>query len=197
MNTNFLTNSNAKIKKTAKINSVRLYEFNLPAVETCPFAKDCVSICYADKGSFKYKVVKDKYEANLQATKKDNFIGLILSELDRKRPDFIRIHSSGDFYNVKYLDKWLQIAKKRPEIVFYGYTKSVPLFKALKNIPENFRFCYSLGGKKDNLIDLEKDYHAKIFQGLNELEGENYLNSSVNDLAWINANERKIGLIYH
>jgi len=197
MNTNFLTNSNAKIKKTGKVNSVKLYEFNLPAVKTCPFALDCVKDCYADKGTFKYKVVRDKYEANLKATKQDNFIKLILSELDRKRPDFIRIHSSGDFYSIKYLNKWLQIAKKRPEIVFYGYTKSVPLFKSLKNIPENFRFCYSLGGKKDNLIDISQDYHARIFQDLDQLRANNYLNSSENDLAWINTNEKKIGLIYH
>ena len=33
---NILTNTNSKIKKTAKLNNIRLYEFNLPAIDSCP-----------------------------------------------------------------------------------------------------------------------------------------------------------------
>ena len=57
---NLLTNSNKKIKKTAKLNNVRLYEFNLPALITCPFADECKVFCYADKGSYKWIPVVNK-----------------------------------------------------------------------------------------------------------------------------------------
>ena len=41
---NLLTNTNAKIKKTGKLNGVKLYEFNLPAIDSCPFAKECKKV---------------------------------------------------------------------------------------------------------------------------------------------------------
>ena len=119
-----LTNTNSKIKKTAKLNNVRLFEFNLPAVSTCPFADTCKKICYADQGTFKYPVVQAKYHSNYELTKnKDLFIKVVQSELIKKRIEYVRIHSSGDFYNLKYLKSWLEIARNNPNIIFYGYTK--------------------------------------------------------------------------
>ncbi|MBT7928569.1 hypothetical protein HN682_01440, partial [Candidatus Peregrinibacteria bacterium] len=62
--TNYLTNTNKKIKKTGKLNNKRLFEFNLTAKKTCPQAKDCLKYCFADKGTYKYPVVKNKYDNN-------------------------------------------------------------------------------------------------------------------------------------
>ena len=66
---NLLTNTNQKIKKTGKLNGVRLYEFNLPAIDSCPFADDCKVYCYAHKGTYLYKNVQDKYNFNFELTK--------------------------------------------------------------------------------------------------------------------------------
>jgi hypothetical protein len=50
----------------------------------------------------------------------------------------VRIHESGDFYNQKYLDKWVEIAKRFPDIIFTAYTKSLHLdFTAAKKL-KNF-----------------------------------------------------------
>ena len=191
---NLLTNTNAKIKKTAKLNGVRLYEFNLPALITCPFADSCKVFCYADKGSYKYKVVVEKYAFNLELTKQpEAFQEAIQAELIKKRVEYVRIHSSGDFYSLKYLKIWVNIALNNPEVIFYGYTKSVPLFNSL-DLPSNFIFCYSTGGKKDNLIKPGAK-KAVIFNSLEELQKAGYTNCSVNDMAMIKAD--KIGLIYH
>ena len=191
---NLLTNSNKKIKKTAKLNNVRLYEFNLPALITCPFADECKVFCYADKGSYKWKPVVNKYAFNLALTKNpDEFKKQIQLQLDKKRVEYVRIHSSGDFYSLKYLKQWIKIAKNNPNIVFYGYTKSVPLFNSV-NLPPNFIFCFSTGGKKDNLIP-KGSKKAVIFNNLDELKRANYTDCSVNDMAMIKAD--KIGLIYH
>ena len=55
---NILTNTNSKIKKTAKLNNIRLYEFNLPAIDSCPFAKDCLAYCLANKEHIYIKMFK-------------------------------------------------------------------------------------------------------------------------------------------
>jgi hypothetical protein len=189
-----LTNTNSKIKKTAKLNNVRLFEFNLPAVSTCPFADTCKEICYADKGTFKYPVVQAKYHSNYELTKdKDLFIKIVQSEIIKKRIEYVRIHSSGDFYNLKYLKAWLKIARSNPNVIFYGYTKSVPLFKKV-DLPQNFIFCYSTGGKADHLIK-DTDKKAVIFNSLEELKKARYTDCSVNDMKMITTN--KVGLVLH
>ena len=189
-----LTNTNSKIKKTAKLNNVRLFEFNLPAVSTCPFADTCKEICYADKGTFKYPVVQAKYHSNYELTKdKDLFIKVVQNEIIKKRIEYVRIHSSGDFYNLKYLKSWLEIARNNPNIIFYGYTKSVPLFKKV-DLPQNFIFCFSTGGKADHLIK-DTDKKAVIFNSLEELKKARFTDCSVNDLKMITTN--KVGLVLH
>lgn len=191
---NLLTNTNAKIKKTGKLNNVKLYEFNLPAIDSCPFADECKKYCFADKGRYLMPNVQDKYNFNFELTKnKREFKKLIQSELESKKVEYLRIHSSGDFYSLKYLKTWIEIARSNPNIIFYGYTKSVPLFKHI-NAPSNFVFCFSTGGKYDNMIK-NTDKKAVIFRNIKELINAGYTDCSNDDLMMIKAN--KIGLIYH
>ena len=191
---NLLTNTNSKIKKTAKLNGVRLYEFNLPAVSTCPFADTCKDICYADKGTYKYPNVQAKYHSNYELTKNaPAFIEQIQKELIKKRVEYVRIHSSGDFYSMKYLKTWLEIARNFPNIIFYGYTKSVSLLQSLE-LPVNFIFCFSIGGKLDHKIKLG-ERRAVIFNSKEELQKARFIDCSVNDLKMITTN--RVGLIKH
>ena len=54
---NLLT-QNAKMKKTSKENKAKIFNFSIPAYKTrsgkvtCPFAKECVKYCYAQKGNY-------------------------------------------------------------------------------------------------------------------------------------------------
>lgn len=190
---NLLTNTNQKIKKTGKLNSTRLYEFNLPAVITCPFAGSCKSICYADKGTYLYSNVKKKYQFNFELTKQTDFIQLIQKELELKRVEAVRIHSSGDFYSLNYLKKWIKIAQQNPNVLFYGYTKSVPLFKNV-TLPSNFIFCFSDGGTHDKMIK-ETDRRAVIFDTLEAMTEQGFIDCSENDL--LMTKTYKIGLLKH
>ena len=191
---NLLTNTNAKIKKTGKLNGVKLYEFNLPAIDSCPFADECKKYCFADKGRYLMPNVQDKYYFNFELTKnKREFKKLIQSELESKKVEYLRIHSSGDFYSLKYLKTWVEIARSNPNIVFYGYTKSIPLFKHI-TAPSNFVFCFSTGGKYDKMIK-NTDKKAVIFRNIKELISAGYIDCSNDDLMMIKSN--KIGLIYH
>ncbi len=67
----------------------------------------------------------------------------------------IRIHESGDFYNLKYLDAWMGAAKARPDLHFYAYTKSIPYveqrLEQYEDLP-NFAITLSEGGRYDDDI---------------------------------------------
>jgi len=205
-----LTNNNTKLKKTSKKYNANIYAFDLPAYKTktgqitCPFADDCIKYCYASKGAYTWLPAQNKHNLNYKLSQQENFTELIQNDIDSKRKKIthIRLHSAGDFYSVKYLLKWLEIADKNPDIVFYAYTKSIPFFKNSKLIKlmlrhkQNFKVIFSYGSKKDNLIN-SIDRHAKIFNNESELKKAGYINASEYDLIAINSTNKKIGLIYH
>ena len=157
---------NAKLKKDTAI-------FSLPAGHTCPAAMLCKSMsnritgkltdgkdnvfrCYAATGENFFKNVRKSRWNNFEALKSLNLSGminLIETSLPRKGIKLVRIHSSGDFFSQTYFDAWLQVAIQNPNIIFYGYTKSLPFWVArLDDIPKNFRLVASKGGRFDSLI---------------------------------------------
>jgi Gene product 88 len=148
MKLKFLT-QNAKMKKA----SLKTYNFDIPAGKTCIGADSCLSYCYAMRGFYKMPNVKNKHEQNLQATKKESFVIDFTAELRNiKGLQAVRIHSAGDYYSLEYLNKIILIAELNPSIIFYSYTKSIPLF-INKMLPSNFKVIFSRGGKFDNMID--------------------------------------------
>lgn len=66
----------------------------------------------------------------------------------------VRVHVSGDFFSQAYFDAWLAVARTRPDILFYGYTKSLPFWiRRLAVLPDNLVLTASLGGRWDHLIE--------------------------------------------
>lgn len=128
--------------------------WSLPSRKTCPFKTEmCELKCFAKKNET-FKSVRDSRERNFEETQKDTFtnntIELIDRYLSKKKCNgklaIIRIHTSGDFYNEEYLDKWISIAnhyKGDNRVQFQSYTKSVIYLKDkdLRNI--NIHFVYS------------------------------------------------------
>ena len=199
-----LLTQNSKLKSTSKIINKRVFNFGITAYKSitgkiiCPFADKCVKYCYAQKGAYSWSNVKPAFEKRYEITKQDNFIELMNKEIKRKKVDFLRVHDSGDFYSNSYIQKWFKIANQNPNVNFYAYTKSIPLFKGL-SIPENFDIIFSEGSKVDELINVETDRHAKIFKTVEELEKAGYINASKNDLNATKffTNNHKVGLVYH
>ena len=205
---NLLT-QNAKMKKTSKENNTKIFNFSIPAYKTkagkitCPFAKDCIKYCYAQKGNYKrFPIIQQLMEKKYNITKQDNFVDLMSTEIKKKKAKYIRIHDSGDFYSVKYLNKWIQIAKDNKDVIFYAYTKSIKFFKRTKKnnnnwlLPKNLKIIFSEGSKTDNLINTLKDRHARIFKDITTLLNAGYIDASNNDLKAITDNKR-VGLVYH
>ena len=191
------------MKKTSKENKAKIFNFSIPAYKTrsgkvtCPFAKECVKYCYAQKGNYtRFPKVQELMEQKYKISKTDTFIPLMNEEIKKKKATHVRIHDSGDFYSINYLLKWIQITNDNKDVIFYAYTKSIKFFKGCINIPKNLKIIFSEGSKTDNLINTAKDRHARIFKSKELLSAAGYINASDNDLKAITDN-KKVGLVYH
>ena len=200
---NLLT-QNSKLKKTSKELGVRVFNFGIPAYKsasgklTCPFADECVKFCYARKGAYIWGNVKPAFEKCYELSKTDRFVSEMYNEIVKKRPDYVRVHDSGDYYSKAYLKKWIDIALLFPEVKFYSYTNSVLMLKKA-DLPSNFDVIFSDSGKQRNHIDAIHDRHTKIFKSEADLEAAGYANASKIDLyatKWFNKTN-KVGLVFH
>ena len=124
--------------------------WNIPAGNTCPGATEgCLKFCYASRGYA--EMARDARERNWEFSERDDFVHAFLLFLQYTDDNpllpeikYVRIHEAGDFYSDVYLDKWFEIARGRPDLIFYAYTRSYGLFPADIKIPDNMVIRYSV-----------------------------------------------------
>lgn len=200
---NLLT-QNSKLKKTSKVLGLKVFNFGIPAYKsasgklTCPMADECVKFCYAKKGAYIWSNVKPAFEKRYELTKTSDFIVEMNAEILKKKPQYVRVHDSGDYYSKAYLQKWIEIAIHNPDVRFYSYTNMVEMFKNTE-LPDNYDVIYSMSGKQKDMIDQTVDRHARIFSNSVELLKFGYVDTSEVDLyatKWFNKTN-KVGLIIH
>lgn len=200
---NLLT-QNTKLKRTSKNLGLRVFNFGIPAYKsasgklTCPMADACVKFCYAKKGAYTWSNVQPAFEKRYQLSKTDKFVEAMNTEIRKKKPDYIRVHDSGDYYSRAYLQKWIEIAIHNPDVKFYSYTNMVDLILNT-SLPDNYDIIFSDSGKQKHLIDEKKHRHTKIFNSVDDLINSSYVNASKIDLyatKWFSEN-KKIGLVFH
>ena len=200
---NLLT-QNSKLKKTSKNLNLRVFNFGIPAYKsasgklTCPMADECVEFCYAKKGAYVWSNVQPAFEKRYQLSKTLEFIDAMNSEIKKKRPEYVRVHDSGDYYSRSYLAKWITIANQNPSVKFYSYTNMVDMIKNT-NLPDNYDIIFSDSGKQKHMINQNTDRHTKIFKSKEELLSKGYVDASETDLyatKWFNKTNR-VGLIFH
>jgi hypothetical protein len=189
-----LSVGNSKLNKTSAKAGFRVIGFGLPAVDTCPGAAACKSVCFATQGTYRFKGVRAVRAANWEASQNDTFVQDMIAAIRRRRSrNTVRVHDSGDFYSQEYLDSWFTIARTLPHVRFYAYTKSLHLNFAGK--PDNFMIVQSLGGKYDKLVDLTRP-HARIFATHEARIAAGYVDGNETDIPAI-LGETRIGLVYH
>lgn len=192
-----LGTGNRKISR----NKYNTATFGIPAIKTCPFAGLCQHECSVDEaGSYGYDVVKNAQKRRFEESKKKDFVDNICTEITEGNFGAVRIHDSGDFYSEAYLQKWLEIARQNPDVIFYAYTKSVRYFKKDFNtwkikLPKNFVITFSYGGKDDHLINPFKDKHALVFRNKEQITKYGYSDTSKIDDNAYKPEVKKIGLI--
>jgi hypothetical protein len=200
---NLLT-QNSKLKKTSKALGLRVFNFGIPAYKSasgrviCAMADECVEWCYAKKGAYIWSNVQPAFENRYQLSKTDDFIDAMNNEIKRKKPDYVRVHDSGDYYSKAYLQKWIQIAIHNPDVKFYSYTNMVDMILNT-SLPSNYDIIFSDSGKQKHLINERKHRHTKIFSSTSDMLSAGYTDASSVDLMatkWFNKTN-KVGLVFH
>ncbi len=178
------SNNNAKLGKN-------IYTLSLVSGFSCPGAKDCLAKadpktgkitdgpntkfrCFSASQEAVYKNVREQRWYNFKLLQKakttDKIKNLILKSLPPKAK-IIRHAVAGDFYNLPYFDAWIQVAKSKPDILFYAYTKSLNFWvKRLGQIPKNLKLTASEGGRYDHLIKEHDLKYAKVVFSEEEAE---------------------------
>ena len=189
---------NSKLKKMLKKMRLILKTFTLPAGWSCPAAQDCLSKadretgkiqdgpdtefrCFAASAEATYPSLRNmvwhNFELLKEALKLDAQAGfenmphtsdLIHKSLPKKF-DIMRVHVGGDYFSKKYLQAWIEVAKKNTDKIFYSYSKSLHFFKQFA-LPENLVLTASRGGKYDDLIDLHGWKEALVVYSEQEAE---------------------------
>jgi len=153
---------------------------SLPAGLTCPGSNNCkawvtlkddkrvlnrgnetIFTCFAASEELRYPNVfksrKYNYDLiNSYVIKKDlNGLTDLINrsiQANRKNITKVRIHESGDFFNILYLKAWLNVVKLNKDLKFYCYSKSLNFFLEVL-LPNNFYMVASYGSRFDYLID--------------------------------------------
>lgn len=191
-----LSLSNTKIQK----NRINTASFGIRAGKTCPYKGPCQFECFAMVGNYIYPAVINKQEERLKESKKKSFVKTISEEIKILNVGAVRVHDSGDYYSREYLNKWIEIAKLNPDVLFYSYTKSIPFFKKDYNtwsitLPKNFIVTFSYGGTHDDLINPKKDKHALVFESIEALLAYKYSDTSSYDDNAYNPKVLRVGLV--
>lgn len=194
----------------------------------CPHAGACAKFCYARNGTYLFPKVRGKHLANLEAARGDHFYDQMLGELQAKRfrpsgiprevpglrttdhlsgwvkewlatgGQAVRVHDSGDFFDVQYLLEWLDIAWAVPDVMFYAYSKEVSMIKEIRTWdlmwPANFLVCFSMGGREDDHIDRDVDRHADVFPDLESMKAAGYVSQHESDLLCVLLPTTRIGI---
>ena len=102
-----------------------LPSFSLPVLKTCPGKTEfCSRLCYGLNGRFTKQSMREIYQSNLEASKQADFAERIVREILKTKAEVFRLHVVGDFYSVEYVERWLEIADRLPDVKFFGSTRS-------------------------------------------------------------------------
>ena len=67
--------------------------------------------------------------------------------------DILRVHEAGDFYSSNYMKAWFEVAKRRPNTLFYAYTTSLPFWIENEGLrPKNFKMIASMDDENIDTI---------------------------------------------
>lgn len=148
------------------------WSFNLPSGWSCPHAKECLAFADRETGKIvngkdqvfrcysatveRYPAVRKQVWNNFDTLKHLNhgeIVRMLLEALPNKATH-VRIHGGGDFFSQNYFDAWLEVCRRRPNVQFWAFTKSLPFWVARKDeIPANLSLTASYGGRSDFLIE--------------------------------------------
>lgn len=175
--------ANTKLQKLEKRmaihhgRKIKVYSFGTLSGHTCHAAEKCLAWVQYREATRDYKLMDGPkaefrcFAASAEAVytgaynhRYDNMVFVrshrshlrLAEDLAKDLPsdaDYVRLHDAGDIDSVVEFKAWCHLAETHPDVVFYGYTKMLPLWiKCHSLIPENLVLTASRGGKFDSMI---------------------------------------------
>lgn len=177
--------------RKAKINGVQVLtctskmpgpSFSLPAGKACPNSHGSIcGNCYAKKGCYAYPTVDNaqtvRYawvrECMKSETGRAEFVQTMVMAIELSGTKYFRGHDSGDFFNVAYVEAWVEVAKALPKVKFWFPTREYQakgtaksLFPVLNPRMDAIRRLASLGNVTVRPSALEIGDSAPVVEGL-------------------------------
>lgn len=149
-------------KQNVKLGNV--LNINLPALVTCPLNANCRKFCYANKGTYKFPVVQQRYADNLEFYKTQGVFKSAMrlqSQLQSSNVELVRWHSSGDIPDFDYLVMMVILAIDNPNKRFLAYTKRYDFINTYlkdRELPKNLTVIFSY----DKNLDMSNPYNLPI-----------------------------------
>lgn len=195
------SHANAKTIGLVKVQAIavflvkrKVYSLDLLSGYSCPMARDCLSKavvgkdgrrtiqdgphtkfrCFSASTEVQYKNTFNSRKHNFDLIRHENAGGKIADLIERSLPRNLgvcRIHVAGDFFNQRYFDAWLQVAKNNPDRLFYAYTKNLGCWiRRRKQVDslDNFVLTASYGGKQDDLINQYNLRFARVVYSIDQ-----------------------------
>lgn len=178
-------------KKLIPNKDTKFLIWNVPARVTCPYATEhCKAACYAVKSERAYPSVLPSRKMHFIESLKHDFVVRMIYTIESYllKPSYksakriiIRIHESGDFYNLEYMNKWYYIAeyfKYDKRIIFMAYTKSVVFVDKLATLlnrykPDNMVVRFSIWDDTPQYqIDLANKYNLPIYTAVDKFNDD-------------------------
>ncbi len=106
--------------------------WSLPAHRACPSAHgEICSHCYASKGKYPISCVRKAQEARFRWTRDSlrhpdltsQWQARLISAISASRCRYFRIHDSGDFFSISYIQAWHHVCLALPHIRFWAPTR--------------------------------------------------------------------------
>lgn len=94
----------------------------------------CASYCYNNSKSFAGHIV---FKTDCLITSQLGIFEKIIEKmltLSPHKETFVRIHEDGDFYDMEYFNKWMNVAKNNKNMTFEAYTKEPELLEKVEKI---------------------------------------------------------------
>ena len=105
----------------------RVMNVSLAPILTCANCKECMHLCYDIKAVVQYGNVRKARAKNtvLALEHETRYFQAIRYALGKRRKNkYFRWHVGGDIPNYSYFENMVQIAKERPDFIFWTYTKN-------------------------------------------------------------------------
>lgn len=140
-----MTKGNMKIKGS-------VLTYSMPPISTCPNHSRCAKTCFALKAMRAYPSARHAWEVNEKLAREQLHLleVLLVAQIEealgtkkaKEHGLYVRIHVSGDFFSQDYLNMWVRVASRFPEVRFWAYTKVAHLLD-FSQVPENLNVINS------------------------------------------------------